>query len=124
MRRRRAVISCSWSSVSKNCSMSAATPHRYPRRELLPHVVHGLARAGLGTEAEGRGSLEVRLEDRFYALAYALAARPGSRRASPVPRWTVPAFRVPYAGGFLTAAPLRVIPCGFPSSSPLPWPSP
>src|SRR5678816_713666 len=38
------------------------------------------------------------------------------RRASPVPRWTLPAFRVLYAGGFLTAA--------LPRASPLPWPSP
>jgi len=41
-------------------------------------------------------------------------ARP--RRASPVPRWTVPTFRVPYPGGFLGAA--------LPRASPLPWPSP
>jgi hypothetical protein len=42
--------------------------------------------------------------------------RPGPRRASPVPRRTLPAFHVPYAGGFLTAA--------LPRASPRPWPSP
>jgi hypothetical protein len=40
----------------------------------------------------------------------------GPGRASPVPAATIDAFRAPYAGEFLTAAP--------PGSSPLPWPSP
>jgi hypothetical protein len=40
----------------------------------------------------------------------------GPGRASPVPAVTIDAFRAPYAGEFLTAAP--------PGSSPLPWPSP
>jgi len=46
--------------------------------------------------------------------AVASARRP--RRVSPVPRRTLPAFRVLYPGGFLTAA--------LPRASPLPWPSP
>src|SRR5437667_4066402 len=40
----------------------------------------------------------------------------GRRRVSPVPTTTLPPFHVPYAAGFFGAA--------FPSTSPLPWPSP